>query len=165
MDQLEVREGARRQHRGLAMFCALYCWHHNKTAVFLRKEVLLQYLGLERMKGTRYEWIIEDVVAYFPYIFKRTASGKELIVFSRISESELLENKHKAIRFSPKILGLSSYSLIALDEHGEKAQKIIEGSMPFLSEIKNLHEFAIINALSLLSSGIISPNKALESDA
>ncbi|MFI8609316.1 hypothetical protein ACIGFL_13475 [Pseudomonas sp. NPDC077649] len=165
MDQLEIREGARRQHRGLAMFCVLYCWHHNKKAVFVRKELLLHYLGLERMKGTRYEWITEDVAAYFPYIFKRTTNNKELIVFSKIPENELLENKNEAIRFSPKILGLSSYSLISLDEHGEKAYKLIDDSMPFLAEIKNLHEFAITNALSLLSSGIISPNKALESDA
>ena len=162
MDQLEVREGARRQHRGLAMFCVLYCWHHNKKAVFVRKELLLHYLGLERMKGTRYEWITEDIAAYFPHIFKRNTNNKELIVFSKIPENELLENKSEAIHFSPKILGLASYSLLALDTHGEKAYNFIEEVMPFLAEINNLHEFAITNALTLLSNGIVSPAKILE---
>ena len=165
MDQLEIREGARRQHRGLAMFCVLYCWHHNKKAVFVRKELLLHYLGLERMKGTRYEWIIEDIADYFPHIFKRNTNNKELIVFSKIPENELLKNKSEAINFSPKILDLASYSLIQLDTNGEQAYKLIEDAMPFLSGIKNLHEFAINNALSLLSNGIVPPEKVLSSRA
>ncbi|MFP8967462.1 hypothetical protein ACKC9G_12840 [Pokkaliibacter sp. CJK22405] len=163
MEQLEIREGARRQHRGLAMFCVLYCWHHNKNAVFLRKELLLRYLGLERMKTTRYEWIIEDITDYFPYIFKRNKNNNELIVFSKIPESELLENKNEAIHFFPKILDLANYSIIGLDADGDQAYKFIEDSMPFLSGIKNLHEFAINNALSLLSNGIVQPAKVLES--
>ncbi len=162
MDQIEIREGARRQHRGLAMFCALYCWHHKKEAVFVRKEIFLRYLGLEKMKGKRYEWVLEDVSAYFPFVFTRNTDNKDLIVFSRIPENTLLKEKEKAIHFSPKILGLATYPGISLIENGEEALKFIDNSMPFLSEIKNLHEYAITNALSLLTNGLISPAKALE---
>ena len=162
MDQIEVREGARRQHRGLAMFCALYCWHHNKEAVFVSKELFLDYLGLERMKGARYDWVLEDFSEYFPFIFKRNLNGRELIVFSKIPEDDLLKEKEKAINFSPKILDLAKYPTMALFDGGTEAQCFINDTLPFLSEIKNLNEYAISNVLPLLAGGVVSPGKALE---
>ena len=167
MDQIEVREGARRQHRSLAMFCALYCWHHDKCAVFVEKGTLLHYLGLKRMKEKRYEWLVEDVNSYFSHIFKRkNPNGIDFIVFSKLPESELelVENQDAAKRFSPKVLDIAVYRTSdLLSNEGEKrVKKSIDKYFPFLSEINNLHEYALSNTLTLLANGVIQPSKALE---
>lgn len=161
MEQIEIREGARRQHRSLAMFCALYCWHHDKKAVFVYKELFLSYLGLSRLRGTRYDWIVEDTTSYFPHVFKRESKEISLIVFSKLSEEELLKNKSQAIYLNPKALGLSGYNLFDLDEENEKAIKFMNEAIPYLSEIRNLHEFSITSSLSLLANGIVSPSTIL----
>ena len=161
MNQVEIREGARRQHRGLGMFCALYCWNHDKKAVVVQKEVLLRYLGLERMKEKRFEWICEDISAYFPHIFQKTTSV-DMLVFSKIPESDISASKNDVIQFTPKVLNLAAYNSLCILDGGDKTQDFIDESMPFLSEVNNLHEYAITNTLTMLACGVISPVKALE---
>lgn len=163
MDQIETREGARRQHRCIAMFCALYCWNHDKKAVFVQKDYLLRFLGLERLREKRMDWLKEDVGGYFPYVFRRQikSENKDSIIFSRIPESELVENKVLAIYLKPSIFNLADYKEEIIFDGGVEAVRIIEKSLPFLTSIDNLHEFSVLNTLTLLANGSIDPKSAL----
>ncbi len=162
MEQVEIREGARRQHRSLAMFCALYCWHHNKQATFIEKMMLLNYLGLKRFRGKRFEWVVEDSSPYFPYVFQRDVSRRNYVVFSKLPKSELAEKHSSAmIHFKPSVLNLSGYNRWLFDPERNNAASLMDESLPYLAEIGNLHEFSISNSLSLMAHGVISPTSVL----
>ncbi|TAK61234.1 hypothetical protein [Methylobacter sp.] len=167
-----VREDARRQHRSLAMYCALFCWHHDKQAVFVSKDLFLQFIGLERLKDVRFEMIKEDVNPYFSFVFQRTSknSNANLIVLSRIPEDELMTSKEKAIHFKPSVFELANKyrpnsELFSLgEETSENSSEIIEKVFPYISSIENPYEFAISNTLSLLVGGLIDPKLALATE-
>ena len=167
MEQIEIREGAKRQHRCFAMFCALYCWNHDKKIVHVKKEQFLYYLGLERLRKKRMEWFIEDGGSYFPYIFlmKNNSQGVEHVVLSCVDKQELQTHKEKykekAILLNPAIFSLANYNMAFLEEGGGQAQKLFEEAFPYITTVKNYHEFAILNALTLLASGSIDPKSAL----
>ena len=166
MDQIEIREGARRQHRCLTMFCALYCWNQDKTICYVGKDQFLLFLGLERLKEIRFKWFVEDGKAYFPHIFQtKNSKGKELIVLSRVDEKELVTNKpkykDKSILLKPSIFSLENYKLSFLEQNGEQLKKIFEEAFPFIKSVNNYYEFSILNVLSLLANGAISPELAL----
>ena len=165
-----VREDARRQHRSLAMYCALFCWHHDKQAVYVSKDLFLQFIGLERLKDVRFEWIKEDVNPYFPFVFQRPKkidSSVILIVLSVIPEDELMSRKEKAIYFKPSVFELANkyqpnHQLVSLGEEiSENSSEIIEKTFPYISSIENPYEFAISNTLSLLVGGLIDPKLGL----
>jgi hypothetical protein len=165
-----ARNDISRKHRSLAMFCALYCWHHDKQAVFIKKELFLSLLELERLKGSRFDWIREDMKAYFPYIFE-TENG--VFVLSKIEKGELLKNeesKSMAILLNPAIFKLAkNYSTepslldLGFDENPSlNPNDILENNFPYLNSAINLYEFSIINTLSLMSNGLIEPELALK---
>lgn len=68
MGQVDVREGARRQHRKIALFCAIYCWIKVIDGVFIERSTLSRLIGIERFKGARLDWIIEDFKEFFLYV-------------------------------------------------------------------------------------------------
>ncbi|MBN2884647.1 hypothetical protein JXE04_01855 [Patescibacteria group bacterium] len=170
-----VREDARRQHRVLGMYCALYCWHHQKEAIFVSKDLFLEFIGLERLKKVRFEWLQNDVNSYFPYVFIHKLSNSnstEVFVLSRLSKSDLMANKKNAIHFKPAIFNLANnYSKeagieVLLGEKGSTTSsssnsKILEANFPFIASIENMYEFSISSALSSLASGLICPEAAL----
>jgi hypothetical protein len=72
---MEVREGARRQHRALGVFAVLQCWMRDLDGIVLERTQLEQLLNLERFKKTRVQWLREDLKPLFPYQFQIRASG------------------------------------------------------------------------------------------
>lgn len=167
-----AREDARRQHRSLAMYCSLFCWYHNKQAVYVSKDLFLQFIGLERLKDIRFQWVQEDVNPYFQFAFiraARTETTSDLMVLSKLPEDELLKSTEVAIHFKPSIFKLAeiykkkSDLLLSLsDEPQDNASKIIEEAFPYISSILNPYEYAISNTLSLLSSGLIDAKQAFK---
>ena len=67
MNQIDLREGARRQHRATAVFAVIQCWLRNLDGLCFGRAQLERLLGLERFKQTRVEWLQEDLRDFFPY--------------------------------------------------------------------------------------------------
>jgi len=58
MKQIDLREGARRQHRSIALFAVVQCWLRNLDGLVLDRQNLERLVGLERFKGTRVDWLL-----------------------------------------------------------------------------------------------------------
>ena len=67
MQHIDAREGARRQHRVIAIFAVLQCWIRKLDGVVLKKSHLERLIGLKRVKRNRIRWFLEDVSEFFPY--------------------------------------------------------------------------------------------------
>jgi len=67
MQHIDAREGARRQHRVIALFAVLQCWIRKLDGVVLNKSHLERLIGLKRIKRNRIRWFLEDVSEFFPY--------------------------------------------------------------------------------------------------
>jgi hypothetical protein len=66
--QIHNREGARRQHRTLALFAVIQCWTRQLDGIVFEKRELQRLLGLEVVKPGRVPWLKEDFQPWFPYI-------------------------------------------------------------------------------------------------
>lgn len=67
MKQIDLREGARRQHRAVALFAVVQCWLRDLDGVVFDRSHLERLLGLKRFKNTRIEWMEEDFEEFFPF--------------------------------------------------------------------------------------------------
>lgn len=67
MIQVEVREGARRQHRGVALYASLQCWVRGLDGIVICKNDFERLIGLAHFKATRVKWIMEDMAELFPH--------------------------------------------------------------------------------------------------
>ena len=167
--QIEVREGAKRQHLSLAMFCVLYAWEHNRQAILISEEMLKSYLGLQRLKTTRIDWLLADVRNYFEYSYQ---TDKGFFVFSKVPKEELEKNSKEELeknskiykKLEPSSLGLQEiykayelFNIIGIDAIEEKVFSKINNIFPYLNGLRNKNEFVILNSLSLLSNGICLP--------
>jgi len=160
-DQIEVREGAKRQHLSLAMFCVLYAWEHNKQAILISEEMLKSYLGLQRLKAARITWLLEDVKNYFECSYQ---TDKGSFVFSKLPKEELKKDSKVFKKLDPCCLGLQEAyqsdelsNIIPNSPIEEKVFAKINSFFPYLNGLKNKNEFVILNSLSLLSNGICLP--------
>jgi hypothetical protein len=61
------RELCRRQHRLLGHYLALYAWVKNLDCVALSRQHLQSFLGIERFKTSRLEWLKEDIKPWFSF--------------------------------------------------------------------------------------------------
>ncbi len=71
------RLACRRQHRVLGQYLAMQAWVRGLDCIALEKRDLEHYLGLERLKGTRFEWFRDDVTPWFPHQETYEISGRE----------------------------------------------------------------------------------------
>jgi hypothetical protein len=55
------------KHRLLAIFCSLQAWQRQLDGIWIDRVPLLSYLGLERLKPDRVEWIARDFEPWFQY--------------------------------------------------------------------------------------------------
>jgi hypothetical protein len=67
MKQIDLAEGARRQHRAIALFAALQCWIRGLDGICLQRRHFLQLIGLERFKESRVQWIEKDFREFFEF--------------------------------------------------------------------------------------------------
>ena len=67
MKQIDLREGARRQHRAVSLYTVIQCWVRGLVGVLFRRNHLLRLLGLDRFKETRVDWLREDLRELFPH--------------------------------------------------------------------------------------------------
>lgn len=73
-DQM-YREFQRRSHKLLGAYLVFWAWTNKVSCVVLPREQLLPYLGLERrMENERIEWLKEDLIELFPYLWWTASS-------------------------------------------------------------------------------------------
>jgi len=78
MKQIDVREGALRQHRMIGLFSLIQCWIRNLDGVLLQREHLERLIGIERFKNIRIEWLQEDLSEFFSFQETYWHSGRKL---------------------------------------------------------------------------------------
>ena len=164
MRQIDLREGARRQHRSVALFAAIQCWLRNLDGIVLDRSDLERLLGLSRFKGTRVEWLEEDLAEYFQYHKLYWYSGSSLasIFISRapldgyLSEGRMTDEKRiKNIPVhGPRIGSLKTWK----KQVRRSADPAVISAVPFLFNAANIDESILSSYLSLLAQGQIAPS-------
>jgi hypothetical protein len=61
------RESCKRQHRIIGQYLAVQAWLRGLDCIVLVRSDLEVFLGLERFKNARVQWLKEDLTPWFPY--------------------------------------------------------------------------------------------------
>jgi hypothetical protein len=171
MKQIDLREGARRQHRTVALFAVIQCWIRNLDGVCFQRTHLQRLVGLERFKGTRVDWLKADLAECFPYqsLFVFGESFASLFVSRRPLEpflptGTMLDSDRikKMSKRGPKIEIFSLWPRLAWHE-GERLKDGFEGIAPLLVYPANFDERVMASYLALIAQGQMSPKKLIES--
>lgn len=164
MKQVEVREGAKRQHRTITLFAVIQCWIKKTDGIIFERAQLLRLLGLSQFKDTRVKWMKRDFKHLFQY--QRT-----LPVGSLHSLSHLIVCRRPIESFFPneetnpkKIIELSTANGVNLDffsmwpkRKASDLKDLFEGTIPFFADSVNYDERLMSAFLALLIQGQISP--------
>ena len=155
MKQIDLREGARRQHRVVALYAAVQCWERGLEGVAIQRGDLERLLGLKRFKGTRVEWLEEDLRGFFPHVlvFRASKAPDSLrsIFASRRSLATLpmgtMTTDRRVAEANERGLQLAKLALWSADgSHG-----------PALRGVANADEGVLLAWLGLLAQGLVTP--------
>jgi len=168
MKQIDVREGAKRQHRTLALFSMIQCWMRGLDGLAFTRPHLERLLGLERFKQKRVEWLEEDFKDLFPFQQTYWNSDNESFSSMFISRKEIgsylpsgsMTTKERIEKISNN--GTVAIGLFQIWErpNRRKAQENFSAAIPFFSDYANYDERLLASYLNLLMSGQI-PAKAI----
>jgi len=75
MKQMDLREGACRQHRTISLFAVIQCWTRGLDCIIFDTEQLKRLIGLNVFKKKRTDWLQEDMKELFPYVEVMWMSG------------------------------------------------------------------------------------------
>jgi len=165
MKQIDLREGARRKHRGLSLFAVIQCWIRQTDGVAFARKDLERLLGLVRFKSTRVRWLELDLKELFPHLetYWRVGKTRSLhsVFVSRVPLKPYLpkgemttQQRITGIRpKGPRILPFEIWER----PNTTTGSKLFEGLLPFFSYQANYDERFLTSYLALLSSGQISP--------
>ncbi|HLQ78749.1 MAG TPA: hypothetical protein VK210_15430 [Terriglobia bacterium] len=82
------REFCRRQHRIIGNYLAFEAWRRGLDCIVLVREDLEAFLSLERFKGKRNHWIMEDLKPWFqyqqPYYLTNAGNSIHSLFLSRV---------------------------------------------------------------------------------
>lgn len=167
MKQIDLREGARRQHRAVSLFAVIQCWISNLDGIVLERAHLQRLLGLNRFKKTRVKWLQEDLKEFFPYQQQYQLSGNSnsfrSLIVSRLPLKDFMppgsmttKDRLAGIKEGgPKIALFKMWS----PPKSKDVEKLFEGMIPFFADSANYDERFLSSYLSLLSQGQISPHR------
>jgi len=145
MKQIDIREGARRQHRVISLFCVIQCWLHGWDGIQISRDFLERLIGLKRFKPRRAMWMSEDFKEFFPY--QRPDYLQNHYAFFSIEISRL------PFEQNPQIGKFQMWA----HPSDEDFAKLYEGFIPFFADAANYDERLLASYLSLLTQGQISP--------
>lgn len=160
MKQIDLREGAKRQHRAVTMYAALQCWVRGLDALVFKRGQLLRLLGLHRFKETRVDWLQEDFRELFPHqtVF---VSGQSKSLGSLLASRKPM--KGAAGHLSQQVKWCEDNGIVVEDFQlwqwgsGSHPAKDFEPLTPFFGTSVNSDERLLTCYLSLLASGQMSP--------
>jgi len=147
------REACRRKHRVLGHYLAIQAWLRKLDCIVLQRRELEHFLGLERFKGARITWLINDLKPWFPfqapYYKSKSMSSINSLYLSRIEISSHLDkvrlpNGKSSMTVDQRIKGL----LLG----APKTEKFLVDS----STAPPLEDF-IVSDLTLVTAGITEP--------
>lgn len=165
MKQIDLREGARRQHRAVSLFAVVQCWVNGLDGVAFERRSLERLLGLARFKRTRVEWLQEDLKEFFPYqstywLSSNSNSFSSLFV-ARVPLEGYLPvgsmtsgERIKRIKSGGPKMALFKMWAMPSQKH---LQNQFEGIVPFFADAANFDERFLSSYLALLAQGQISP--------
>jgi hypothetical protein len=163
MKQVEVREGARRQHRAIALFAAIQCWVNKTDGVIFTRAQLLRLLGLQQFKDARVKWMKLDFRPLFEH--RRT-----LPLGSIHSLSHFIVARRPFEGFFPNEETNPKKIVEALESHGlrlhfftmwppaktAQLESTFEAVKPLFAGSANYNERLLTSYLALLAQGQIS---------
>lgn len=163
MKQIDVREGALRQHRVIALFALVQCWQRKIDGVVFMRRHMERLIGLKKFKSTRIEWMQEDIKDFFPYqevyydsdtesfgsFYAARFPIAEYLPTGSMTDKERLRLLKKG---SPK---LERFKLWGLPDIPMLNQSF-DGLIPFFSDQANYDERLVSTYLMLLAQGQIS---------
>lgn len=166
MKQINLREGARRQHRSVSLFAVIQCWLAGLDGVAFERRSLERLLGLERFKAKRVEWLEEDLKEFFPHqstfwMGSNSSSFHSLFVSRKPLDGYLSdENMTTTERIAniptkgPKIALFKMWGTPIKKD----LQSHFESIVPFFADSANFDERFLSAYLALLAQGQISPH-------
>lgn len=165
MKQIDLREGACRQHRAVSLFAVIQCWIRELDGLAFSRTHLQRLLGLKRFKRTRVDWLQEDLREFFPYqsVYWQSDQPNSFssLFISRIPIEDSLpkgsmttHQRLEGIRDGgPRLDFFKIWTSPSL-----KAKDDFEGFIPFFADSANYDERFLSSYLSLLCQGQISPH-------
>jgi hypothetical protein len=164
MKQIDLREGARRQHRAIGLLAVVQCWKRGLDGVAFRRKDLERLLGLERFKKTRERWLTEDLREFFPFqqmFWKSTNQAFSSVFVSRVSLRYLprgiMTTEARVRKMNPANARLGLFAMWSADLR-KMVGTVPPGLEPFFANAANEDERLLCAYLSLLASGQISPD-------
>jgi hypothetical protein len=166
MRQIDLREGARRQHRAISLFAVIQCWIRNLDGAALERTYFERLIGLKKFKRARVKWLQEDLKEFFQYQKIYWGSGTprsfQCLVLCRSEFKKFLPSgplaiRNGAFRMRP---GGPKIELFRMWSEPTKKQMTgsFEGVIPFFADEVNYDERFLSSYLSLLVQGQISPH-------
>ena len=145
MKQIDLREGARRQHRAVSLFAVIQCWLRQLDGVAFQRSHLERLLGLDRFKQTRIDWLKEDFRDFFPYckviMYASKLNSLASVIVSRVQFEDVLpKGRMPTMRRIERIpTGGPRLALFELWEQpsAQVMANVFEGVVPFISDSAN----------------------------
>lgn len=154
------REGARRLHRIISLYCALFCWKNKVDAVALRKEALQKILGITRIEEKRLQWFKEEVKEYFEFFEEKEIKNTKFYVASTAPLESVIDTKSiKELKGSFAVFDSTEYLLDFYGASSKEKDPLVKISelLPFLvsnTASKSAHLLSI--QMSALAAGTVS---------
>lgn len=141
------REYARKQHRIIGHYLAIQSWIRNLDCIVLTRSDLEGFLGLERLKSARVEWLKEDLSPWFkfqqPYFNSSSPTSINSLFLSRVAFDGYLPEG--SMTTDERITGIAS--------NGPATAKFIPEDSHWLPPT----EPDMIGQLAIISSGLSVP--------
>lgn len=170
MKQIDLREGARRQHRSLAVLAMIQTWIKNWDGIVFERDHLERLVGLVKFKEKRIEWLKEDLRDLFPFqqILESGQAVKKFegIFLSRIDftsyspvESATIDGHIEGIlKNGGPVLGVFElWPKLKVWKKRKLVQEGLGGLLPLLNSPANYDERLMHSFLELITGGQISP--------
>lgn len=172
MTEIDRREGARRQHRTVALFAVVQCWVRNLDGVAFTRPQIQRMLGLDRIRGERIGWLKEDMVEYFPHFkafYLPNTTSVRSVFLCRQSLNQL---PRATMTTKERIEGIGEggpkIGIFSMWPSADRVEVMdnFRASIPLFADTRNYDELMIGSYLALLSQGQISAKHFadLESD-
>jgi hypothetical protein len=162
--QVDLREGARRQHRAIAIFAVIQCWLRNLDGIVLKRGHLERLLGLDRFKGARVDWLNEDFQEFFPYleVLQRDGApnsfGSLYVSRRKLAEkfpSGTMSDEERVAKLQDAGLQFGLFEIWDKSE-ARKALAAFQATPSYVNDM-NCDESFMATYLALLAGGLISP--------
>ena len=170
MKQIDLREGARRQHRTIALFAVVQCWTRGLDGLVFQRLHLERLIGIQRFRDTRVRWLLEDLAEFFPHQ-QKLVSGTESFASLFVSRSPLsgylptgeMRDKDRIARVAvggPK-LGIFWLWPTPKPDEEDGLDYLFDFLGPVFKDSVNRDERMAATCLGLLAQGLIGPKELL----